>query len=177
MNPSPIDLAKRLFAIHHHAETVFIENPDQIVYKESELIELLQQLGFPVPDWEEFYKSMEAFTAKLIVDNLISHPSDTIKECMEATGMTVLDLSKRLFIKDPTTDQRKYVEDLLAGKRHVTDALANSLEQIFKVDKQFWINSQKLYDRKLVEAAAKSRENPFKNHDNTTTTNLGTGMD
>lgn len=46
------DMAHELFAIHSHAQLVYEENPEQIVYKETDVIALLERLGFPTPDWE-----------------------------------------------------------------------------------------------------------------------------
>lgn len=46
-------IAERLFEIHTHAEIVYEENPDQIVYKEQDIINLLVSLGHEAPVWDE----------------------------------------------------------------------------------------------------------------------------
>ncbi len=47
-----IELGKELFVIHSHAEFEAEINPEQIVYKEVDIINLLKRLGYPEPDWE-----------------------------------------------------------------------------------------------------------------------------
>lgn len=71
---TPIQLAKELFKIHHHVK---FEGSDkeEIVYKEAELIELLNYLGYPSPDFDGYGKKCEK--------ELISCPGDTIKETLD----------------------------------------------------------------------------------------------
>lgn len=47
------ELGGLLFNIHSHAETEYFDNPDQIVYKEDDIILLLTKLGYPIPEWGE----------------------------------------------------------------------------------------------------------------------------
>ncbi|MEO6302528.1 MAG: hypothetical protein ABIP51_05090 [Bacteroidia bacterium] len=46
---TPEELGEKLFLIHTHAEIVFDQNPNQIVYREKDIIELLKELGFTEP--------------------------------------------------------------------------------------------------------------------------------
>lgn len=56
--------AKRLFAIHTHAHIAEQQNPDQIVYREKDVIALLQSYGIEPPVWDE--KVKEPFIKKLV---------------------------------------------------------------------------------------------------------------
>lgn len=47
------EIAEMLFKRHTHAEMIALDNnPDQIVYREKEVISLLKELGYPEPDWD-----------------------------------------------------------------------------------------------------------------------------
>ena len=44
-------IARILNLIHSHAEIVYDQNPDQIVYRKDDVIALLIALGAPAPDF------------------------------------------------------------------------------------------------------------------------------
>ncbi len=46
-------LATKLFEIHSHGELC---KPEEIVYKEKDIVRLLISLGFPKPDFEQLAK-------------------------------------------------------------------------------------------------------------------------
>lgn len=52
--PSSDELGEELFKIHSHAEIVANSDPDEIVYRESDVIRLLQLYGFPKPNFNWF---------------------------------------------------------------------------------------------------------------------------
>lgn len=71
-NVSPEELGGLLFGIHDHAANLcvpegecedHVKNPDEIIYHESDVIELLKTLGFPEPVWGESL-TFEQFKAK-----------------------------------------------------------------------------------------------------------------
>lgn len=158
---TPIQIAKALHAIHHHADDVCAENPEQIVYKESELIKFLQSLGYPAPDWAGYAQQMEDFVQQVVTDNLIGHPRDTIFGCMEHANMKVEELLDKLYYAEEVEERNNFLS-VLQGKKRVTNDIAERLGKIFKIDKQYWINRQHLYEEKVVKAAAARRGNPFK---------------
>lgn len=41
-------MSRVLNTLHTHAEIVYGQNPDQIVYREADIVELLGRMGFPV---------------------------------------------------------------------------------------------------------------------------------
>lgn len=41
-------IGQKLFAIHTHADMVFSQDPEQIVYRHKDIMELLKSLGFDV---------------------------------------------------------------------------------------------------------------------------------
>ena len=156
MTPSPIDLARDLTCIHHHAKDVYLINPEERVYKESELIALLQEYGHPAPDWDAWAKTVEEWEQRLREINLISHPGETLKACIEEVNWTVAQLADMLDLPEAN------IAATIAGNRPVTTTLAAQLEKVFGVDKQFWINRQQLFNEKMVAAAAACVDNPFK---------------
>lgn len=52
---NPALLGRMLFEIHTHAEIVYDSDPDEIVYREKDVIRLLKTLGFYKP---KFYESI-----------------------------------------------------------------------------------------------------------------------
>jgi hypothetical protein len=43
------ELGRKLFSIHTHAEIVYDHDPNQVVYREKDIIALLKEYGFPEP--------------------------------------------------------------------------------------------------------------------------------
>lgn len=147
---TPVQIAKDLFEIHHHAT---IENGViDIVYRERDLLPLLEKWGLPEPDFHGFYEEHEDHIATLCKKYLISPPGDTIEETMEEMGVTLLQLFKAL---DVTEERFKLI---LTGKWPITPKIAQSLEDVFMIDKEFWINRQALYMKRIQEAIEAEKE-------------------
>lgn len=51
---SPLDVAHELFTRHSHAEIENGINPDQIVYTEQDVIDILKTFGICEPDWDGY---------------------------------------------------------------------------------------------------------------------------
>ena len=86
-------------------------------------------------------------------DNVRTHPGANIRDCMEAEGLTVGELSKRLGF-DRTTVSR-----LLNGHHGVSAEMALALERIGWSNADFWMRCQAAYDlsvaREREQAAVK----------------------
>lgn len=52
------NVARELFIIHTHAEEANEQNPDEIVYRERDLLPVLQKFGLPEPDWAANARSL-----------------------------------------------------------------------------------------------------------------------
>jgi len=59
MSLTPVEVAAELFAIHSHAEIVYEQDPNRIVYAERDLLPLLEKWGIPAPDFEGYAKEVE----------------------------------------------------------------------------------------------------------------------
>lgn len=142
---NPIELAGWLFNIHEHAEGLFEENPEQIVYREKDIIELLKKLGYPEPDFEGYDKQCQK--------ELLSCPGDTIKESLLEMGISKAEFTKKL---KGTFDVHakwfwnlEHVNELLEGKLEIGDYIAEDLERVLGVPKHFWLERERLYREKL----------------------------
>lgn len=79
-------------------------------------------------------------------DNIIAiPPGETIKEEIEFTGLSIKNLAKELDIS--IIDANK----LLDGEIELTENLAEKLENVLGISKQFWINLEANYRVKLKE--------------------------
>lgn len=149
MIPTPIEMARGLLSIHHHL--VNEDKSTTVIYKEDELLELLAKWGFPIPDREGNARHAEGFVKMLQEIYLITPPGDTIMDCMKARDMKVSDLCEKLGIPEEN------VKDLLLGNLRV-NGFAERLEEVFGIDKQFWINRQARYDKRIAEASLKEQD-------------------
>jgi len=140
MTPTPIQVAQSLIAIHHHGI-----NGD-IIYKESELIPLLTSWGIPNPDWDGCAKEHYKFEQMLRELYLVSHPADTIQECLEEKNMTLEQLAQA------TGLELSYLQKIMDKEFGVTKGTAVALELALGIDRQFWINRQANYNKKMAEA-------------------------
>ncbi len=71
---------------------------------------------------------------------LIFHPGDTLREVLEARGMSQRELSIR------TGFSEKQISEVLNGVASVSTKFASALELVFGVDAEFWLNLQNNYD-------------------------------
>lgn len=132
-----LGLAEKLFKIHTHAELCNMSNPDQIVYKEADILALLQELGFPAPDFEGY--------GKIVGMELLSSPWDTVTESMNCLHMNYDTLGEHLGITGEA------MEASITNKVPITIAIAEGLEKAFDIPKGFWLNREALYRSRLKE--------------------------
>lgn len=138
-----IELAEELFKIHHY-EKFEGKAEYEIVYKEADIIALLQKLGLPAPDWEHFGKLMER--------ELLSCPGDTIRETLKIRGISLKEFQKQLIDVNAGGFWTVHnVIDLISGELKIDDAIATELEHVLNVPKQFWLNLEQLYREKLAK--------------------------
>ena len=92
-------------------------------------------------------------------------PGETIKENLEAIGMTQSDLSIRLGMSAKT------VNEIIAGKAPITVKTAAGLESILGIPSAFWLRMEALYRadlarleerKRLEEEFARAKEFPCK---------------
>lgn len=77
--------------------------------------------------------------------DLIVHPGETIKELLEEKEMTQEELAIR------TGYSAKHISEVISGKKDISSKLANSLEYVFGIPTEFWINLQGIYDKEVLE--------------------------
>lgn len=134
---TPIELAKKLFGIHHHADYIAEENPNQVVYKEVELIALLKEFGFPEPDFVGYSKKCEL--------ELTTGPWDTVVENMQELKLDYDDVAKHLGITGEA------LEACIVNKVPVTVDIANGLKKAFDIPVKFWLMREQLYRERLAK--------------------------
>lgn len=141
-----IDLAEELFKIHTHAYLHFGNEETEIVYREKDIVELLKKLGHPEPDFEGYGKKCDR--------ELLSPPGDTIKEMLEERGWSIADFTKKLqgpLSLNADEWNLKKVSNLLKGNLPIDKFIAEDLERVLNVPKEFWLNRQKDYSEKLAK--------------------------
>lgn len=77
--------------------------------------------------------------------DLIIHPGETIKELLDEKNMTQEELAIRCGYS------AKHVSEVLSGKKNISPKFANSLEYVFGIPTEFWINLQGNYDKEIIE--------------------------
>ena len=75
------------------------------------------------------------------------HPGETLREDLEALGMSAAELSRQLSVPVNRITQ------ILNGSRAVTGDTALRLGHFFDTSAEFWLNLQKLYDLRMAEKA------------------------
>ena len=75
------------------------------------------------------------------------HPSEIIRDEMEAQGIRQIDLVKK------SGYNKSFISLLLQGKRNITTAIALALEKVLSVKAETWIRLQKNYElqKELIE--------------------------
>ncbi len=73
------------------------------------------------------------------------HPGETLREDIEALGMSAAELARRIEIPVNRITQ------ILNGQRAVTGDTALRLGQFFGTSGEFWLNLQKLYELRRAE--------------------------
>ena len=77
--------------------------------------------------------------------DLIIHPGETIKELLDERNMTQEELAIRCGYS------AKHVSEVISGKKNISSRFANSLEYVFGIPTEFWINLQGNYDKEIIE--------------------------
>ena len=73
------------------------------------------------------------------------HPGETLREDVEALGMSAAELARRIEVPVNRITQ------ILNGQRAVTGDTALRLGRFFGTSGEFWLNLQKLYELRLAE--------------------------
>jgi HTH-type transcriptional regulator/antitoxin HigA len=82
---------------------------------------------------------MKTIANELVPGDLF-HPSETIKDEMEARGMRQVDLINL------SGYNKGFISLLLKGERNITSSVALILEKVFTIPAEFWIRLQKNYE-------------------------------
>lgn len=73
------------------------------------------------------------------------HPGETLREDLEALGMSAAELSRQLNVPVNRITQ------IMNGARAVTGDTALRLGRFFNTAPEFWLNLQKLYELRIAE--------------------------
>ena len=73
------------------------------------------------------------------------HPGETLREDLEALGMSAAELSRRIEV--PVSR----ITETLDGRRSITGDTASRLGRFFGTSGEFWLNLQKLYELRHAE--------------------------
>lgn len=87
---------------------------------------------------------MKKVKNKLILEYII-HPGMTLNEVLEDRKISQEQLAIR------TDFSRKYISNIINGQMNISVELAEKLECILKIEKDFWMNLQEIYDREMEE--------------------------
>ena len=89
---------------------------------------------------------MKTFANEMIPGDVF-HPSEIIKDELEARGMRQVDLINQ------TGYNKGFISLLLKGDRNITSSFALVLEKVFEIPAEFWIRLQKNYEmnKALIE--------------------------
>jgi HTH-type transcriptional regulator/antitoxin HigA len=89
---------------------------------------------------------MKTFANELVPGDVF-HPSEIIKDEMEARGMRQVDLINQ------SGYNKGFISLLLKGERNITSSVALALEKVFEIPAEFWIRLQKNYElnKELIE--------------------------
>jgi addiction module HigA family antidote len=71
-------------------------------------------------------------------------PGDTLKETIDALGMSQADLAER------TDRPKKTINEIIKGKAAITPETALHLEKVLGVPANFWNNLQRNYEESLA---------------------------
>lgn len=82
---------------------------------------------------------MKTFANEMIPGDIF-HPSEIIKDELEARGMRQVDLIKQ------SGYNKGFISLLLKGERNITSSVALALEKVFDIPAEFWIRLQKNYE-------------------------------
>jgi HTH-type transcriptional regulator/antitoxin HigA len=95
---------------------------------------------------------MKTIANELVPGDLF-HPSEIIKDEMEARGMRQVDLINQ------SGYNKGFISLLLKGERNITSSVALILEKVFTIPAEFWIRLQKNYELNKVLIEIRNRRN------------------
>lgn len=72
--------------------------------------------------------------------NYAVHPGEILKEYLQDSGMSQLDLANKVGIN------KTIINEIINGKRPITMKTAIKLEKAFSFEARFWGNLQMIYD-------------------------------
>lgn len=75
-----------------------------------------------------------------LVSNLAIHPGEFLEEEIEFIGMTRWEFAERTGISVHV------INEIIQGKRNITDEVAAELEKVLGSPAHMWVNSQARYD-------------------------------
>ena len=93
------------------------------------------------------------FDANELIPAKATHPGILIKDEIECIGITQKELALKLGIAP------NIVNELIKGKRNITAALAIKLEEILKIDAQYWMQLQAQYEIQTIKIRQKNEIN------------------
>ena len=70
------------------------------------------------------------------------HPGETLRENLDALGMSAAELAQRIEVP------ANHVSEILDGRCGITGGTALRLGRFFGTSRAFWLNLQKLYERR-----------------------------
>jgi addiction module HigA family antidote len=62
---------------------------------------------------------------------------ETLQEILDNRGLSARDLALQVDIEE------QHINDIIAGRRSISDAYAEALERALGIDKSFWLNLQR----------------------------------
>jgi HTH-type transcriptional regulator / antitoxin HigA len=86
---------------------------------------------------------MDKRTQNQYSPDVVSPTGDTIKETLEALGMSQTDLAER------TGRSKMMIHEIVKGKAPITPQIAIDLERVLGVPVSFWNNRERNYHRYL----------------------------
>ena len=98
--------------------------------------------------WSRYARRIEgrlSVPGKLIAMRDPIHPGETLREDLDALGMSAAELARRIEV--PVNR----ITEILNGRRAVTGDTALRLGRFFGTSGEFWLNLQKLYELRLAE--------------------------
>ena len=84
--------------------------------------------------------------------NYAVHPGEILKEYLDDSGMTQIELAKKIGIN------KIIINEIINGKRPITMKTAIKLEKAFSFNAQFWRNLQMIYDETVERLKIKHAE-------------------
>lgn len=138
--PTAIQVASDLLSIHHHNDET-----NEIIYKEAELIPILEKWGIPHPDWEGNAIEYELFLQSMKAAYLDLHPGNLLAEYINKAKWNFSTAAKLIGISEKSLDR------LLYKGGAFNKQLADRLEILFNKPATEWLKMQNEYLEKIQQ--------------------------